>query len=328
MKTPARPPFTVGRADVNVVTLSHEFARSGAEFWVLLRADAHWDNPHCRRDVEKRHLDQARERGAAIIDIGDLFCAMQGKYDKRSDKSCVRPEHQHGDYLDRLITTAADYYQPYARNFVLMAPGNHESAIRARHETDLTQRLVACLNDRAGSSIQANGYSGWCVFRFGYKGCHCSAKLWYIHGYGGGGPATADMIQAHRQASYVEMCDVMASSHTHDSWSRRLVKIGLDHAGRVQRKDVRYIKVGTYKDEYGDGRGGWQSRPASIPSRSALTGSGSPRGGRAMSSAPTSMCSRRRERHRTWRKPGHIRPGIGLASVPVLAHCRHGSKPG
>jgi hypothetical protein len=36
--------------------------------------------------MEKRHLELARKRNAVIIDGGDLFCAMQGKYDPRSDK--------------------------------------------------------------------------------------------------------------------------------------------------------------------------------------------------------------------------------------------------
>jgi hypothetical protein len=94
--------------------------------WFLLRSDAHHDNPHCDRDLEKKHLDEALECGAGILDCGDLFCAMQGKYDRRACKSSLRPEHQTGEYLDALVNTAADFYQPYAKNWICFGQGNHE----------------------------------------------------------------------------------------------------------------------------------------------------------------------------------------------------------
>ena len=96
------------------------------EFQMLLVSDMHWDNPHCDRKLLARHLDQAVARNAPILSAGDLFCAMQGKYDKRSDKSCVLPEHQRGDYLDALVRTAVDWFEPYGKHLVLLGDGNHE----------------------------------------------------------------------------------------------------------------------------------------------------------------------------------------------------------
>jgi len=46
----------------------------------LLRSDVHHDNPKCNQDLERKHLDEAIEYDAPIIDNGDLFCAMQGKW--------------------------------------------------------------------------------------------------------------------------------------------------------------------------------------------------------------------------------------------------------
>jgi hypothetical protein len=57
------------------------------EQWVLLRSDVHHDNPKCDQDLERQHLQEALEYDAPIIDNGDLFCAMQGRWDKRADKS-------------------------------------------------------------------------------------------------------------------------------------------------------------------------------------------------------------------------------------------------
>ena len=131
------------------------------EQWFLIRADVHHDNPHSDRAREEAPRT-GKERGAGVLSIGDTFCAMQGKYDKRSDKSCLRPEHQHGDYLDRLVTTAADFYEPYAHHLILFGEGNHESAIRKRHETDLLERLAQTLRDRTGAKGARAGTRAGC----------------------------------------------------------------------------------------------------------------------------------------------------------------------
>ena len=266
-RTDAPVPWTVEYPHRNVAVVRYQI-KNAATFhqWVLLRSDVHHDNPHSQRALEKRHLDEARERGAAIIDAGDLFCAMQGKYDKRSDKSCVRPEHQRGDYLDALIRTAADFYEPYAHNFVVIGDGNHETSIRDRHETDLNERLCQILRDRTGAKVQHSGYSGWVRFLFDQAGTTSdSVTLHYIHGYGGGGPVTLDMIQAQRRRAYIEGADVLYSGHTHDEWVAPTQKFGLSMRHTPYQKRVWSIKTTTYKDEFGDGMGGFHVQTGKPP---------------------------------------------------------------
>ena len=69
-------PYTIEQTSRNVVTVRFKKVSKGWEQWVLLRSDAHHDNIHCNRDLETAHLKKAKERGALIIDAGDLFCAM------------------------------------------------------------------------------------------------------------------------------------------------------------------------------------------------------------------------------------------------------------
>ena len=40
---------------------------------------------------------------------GDVLCLMQGRYDPRGSKASVRPEHQVDNYLDAVISTAAEF---------------------------------------------------------------------------------------------------------------------------------------------------------------------------------------------------------------------------
>ena len=65
----------------NVHFIKHQLksTKDKDAFWVLLSFDRHHDNPKSDNVMELRHLRQAKERNAVIIDGGDLFCAMQGK---------------------------------------------------------------------------------------------------------------------------------------------------------------------------------------------------------------------------------------------------------
>ena len=248
--------WRVSRAEGNVVHVQCDIKGEQWEQHFLLRSDAHHDNPKSDRSLELKHLQEAVGYDAGVIDCGDLFCAMQGKYDKRSSKSDIRPEHQAGDYLDRLVRCAADVYEPFASSFVCIGDGNHETSIRDRMETDLNERLCATLSDRTGVHVHHSGYTGWVVFHF-TQGTERSRKvLWYTHGYGGGGPVTQDTIQAQRQRAYIR-ADIICSGHTHDQWAQFNTVLGINHNGFPERLEVTNVKLGTYKDDYGDGKKSW-----------------------------------------------------------------------
>jgi hypothetical protein len=243
----------------NVHFIKHQLKSTKDEdsFWVLLSFDRHHDNPKSDNVMELRHLRQARERNAVIIDGGDLFCAMQGKYDPRSYKGDLKPEHKEGDYLDKLVTTAADFYGPYADLFAIMAPGNHETAISKRHETNLTERLVTMLNDRHGSKIHVGGFSGWVKFQLLLFGEARTINLWYHHGYGGDAPVTKGTIQTSRQAVYLPDAHIVATGHTHNEWQFPIPRIRLTNKGKIYHDEQLHLKVPSYKEEYVDGYGGW-----------------------------------------------------------------------
>ena len=240
------------------------------KFSVLLTTDRHWDNPHSDWSMQKRHLDEAVERNAPIIDNGDFFCAMQGKYDPRASKSCVRPEHQVDNYLDSLVSTAADFFQPYAAHFAVIGEGNHETSIRKRCETSLIDRLVGALNDRAGTSIQKAGYGSWVRFIFRdtattaekMKGNTIVMKRY--HGHGGGGPVTKGVIQTNRRAASID-ADIIFTGHVHEDWSLVTVREGITQSGCVVHRRQLHVCGASYKDEYGDGTTGWHIETGKPP---------------------------------------------------------------
>jgi hypothetical protein len=228
---------------------------------VLLLGDAHWDNPKCDRDLLKQHLDEAKELDAAVLIGGDFFCAMQGKYDKRSCKSDIRPEHQTGNYLDSLVSTAADWLEPYKDVIRIICRGNHETSILGYHETDLTERLVQSLKDR-GSQVESGGYAGWVRFTVNRgiakdKPRSCSSFcMHYHHGFGGGGAITLGKIDFSRYALQVQY-DILWAQHVHNTeiFDTRLAVLNLSN--NVEHKARWHIRTPTYKEEYVDGFGGF-----------------------------------------------------------------------
>lgn len=257
-KTVTSAPWAFEERSRNIHHFSFDLARVGDERWFLLQSDVHWDNPHCDRELFLKHLQQAKERDAAVLDNGDFFCAMQGKWDKRANKSDLRPEHQCGDYLDALVRTAADELKPYAHLLTVRGQGNHETSVLKRQETNLTERLVERLRHH-GDAVRLGGYSGYVIFQVSYRaGRRTAVKLFYHHGFGGGGPVTRGVIQTARQAVFIADADVVWTGHTHDAWQVPIarVKLNQDNTTIVHTRQV-HVRTAGYKEEYGDGYSGW-----------------------------------------------------------------------
>ena len=217
--------------------------------WVLVTSDWHWDSIHCNRDALESDLKLAVKLNAAVLSIGDHFDVMGGKYDPRSNgKYDLRPELQTGDYFDAVVRQGADWLEPYRNQMALITPGNHETAIRKRQETCLTTRLVERLRLK-GSRVRQGGYAGWLLFR-GRKGEKCSSvwKLWYHHGYGGGGPVTRGVIDFSRYLVDVD-ADAVVSGHIHQRTLIEAKRQRLSSSGIPEVSPIYLVRSSTYKDE-------------------------------------------------------------------------------
>jgi hypothetical protein len=240
----------------------HELIIDNLYAQVAMLSDLHWDNPHCDRDMLKRHLDYCLEEDIPVMINGDMFCLMQGRGDNRRNKSDIRPEHNNAKYLDSIVETAVDWFLPYAHIIKLVGYGNHETAIIKWQETDILQRFVDLLNYKAGSNIQTGGYGGWLVVKQASGwGSKYSTKVKYFHGSGGGGIVTKGAINLTRALETYENFDVFTMGHIHENSSRNDVRDTIEHhsvGGYVlKQKQLHLMLTGTYKEEYGDGSQGW-----------------------------------------------------------------------
>jgi len=226
------------------------------EQWALVTADRHLDNPESDRRLQKRHLDLAVERNAFVIDIGDCFCLMQGKSDRRGQKSKVMEQHREDDYLGSIIRDGVEFFRPYAKHLAMFSPGNHETAITKNIEFDPTRAFIDRMSD-IGSQVQMGAYSGWVLVKF--QAANRSSvrnDIYYTHGSGGGGPVTRGVIKTNRRQCKLGSVDIVLSGHVHEAWMVEIMQESVNHNGNVEISTVTHLQVPTYKDET-RGRTGW-----------------------------------------------------------------------
>ena len=244
--------------DGHQITFTDNFTNRDWEQWVLLTGDRHWDNKKSDWELQKKHLELAKERDAPVIDVGDFFCLMQGKYDKRKSASSLRPIHSGDDYFDAVPLTAVDFFKPYAKQFAVIGMGNHETAILKHHQVNITDRFIYRLNKEAGSNVMRGGYGGWIKLRVVLPGGKVRRSLLvkYHHGHGGGGRVSRGTLTAQRSAEIYPDADIYVQGHIHERWHVEVTRERVSDYGKMILSPFHALCVSTYKQEY-DPQGGW-----------------------------------------------------------------------
>lgn len=231
------------------VTTVYLDASAGWEQWVMLRSDAHHDSKLCDRAVELRHLKLAQERKALIIDAGDTFDLMQGRFDNRRSYDEIRPEYLRDNYYDLAIDDAINFYAPFAKNFLVIGDGNHEGAVVKNANTNPNDRLVAGLN-RAGGNVKHGATGGWVRFMYSMSGVpKGSLKLYYHHSGGSNSeaPVSKGVIQTNRQGVYLPDADIVLNGHTHTNYWLAIPRIRLSNKGEPYNDLCHFVRTPGYK---------------------------------------------------------------------------------
>ena len=264
----------IKKTNRNVVCIKMDDISEGWEKWFFLSSDRHHDSPSCNRSLAQRHLEKVVERDAHIIDFGDFFDAMQGKYDPRRNYAEMKPEYtlqmltEGRGYLDVIVDDATKFYGPYAKRFLVIGRGNHETAIYKHNDVDLTGNLVRELNkpENGGGNVSVGGYGGWVRFLFTYhKTKKTSVNLKYFHGSGGAAPVTKGTIQANRQSVFLPDAQIIVNGHIHESWVVTYKRERLSGKGIPYQDYVYHVRTPGYKDDYGDGYAGFDVERGAPP---------------------------------------------------------------
>ena len=238
----------------------HVFTEAFVPIKVLLLSDIHWDSAYCRRDILKRHLDEAVNQGSSILLNGDTFDVMAGNKDLRGSKTSLRPEFKCDNYFDEIVNQAIKWFSPYAANIKMIGVGNHEVSVLKNNEIDILDRFVKGLNAANGTKVELGGYGGWIVFRFNNNRRTVQYRIKYHHGLSGG---TKGINAFNKMATYVSNADMIWQGHVHEDYEMSYVEERISNENNVHLKNVIMLRTSTYKDEYYDqttdlhGYGGW-----------------------------------------------------------------------
>lgn len=239
--------WKIKRTDTNACAIDMGWTSASGSKTAFLASDIHWDSQQCNLSKLKDDLDKALEANMPVFIFGDLFDAMQGKWDPRASQESLREEHRGGNYLDLLVDTSFEWFKKYAKVLALISPGNHETSIQKRHEVNLTERLVTLLR-REGSPCILGTYWGFVVFQHRLNSKSCFHALHYHHGYGGGGEVSRGLIDHSRTRGQYH-ADIYVSGHIHRRNYDENILTCSTHTGGVVRKKQLFLRCGAYKDE-------------------------------------------------------------------------------
>lgn len=249
-----------------VTTVRIDYSGGNTEHTLFLASDLHVDATTCNRAVMLSDLQDAVNKNAMIFLFGDIFDAMQGRFDPRRSLDELRPEYRRNDYYDFVVKDVAKILSPFAKNIVLISDGNHETATLKNSNISLIDRLVWMLNTQYGGNIQHGGYGGWVRFMFeGASGGRSSIKMKYHHGFGGDAPVTRGVIQTNRQAVYLNGADIVVNGHNHNSYYVPIVQESVSDSGKVIFTTQHHVRTPGYKNEYNDGTSGWAVEKGMVP---------------------------------------------------------------
>ena len=97
--------------DIHVLPL--DFKSKAEKKTIYLLSDVHFDSVKCDRKMFFKHLDMAKEEGASVFILGDLYDLMQMRFDPRGDYGSLRPELKASAYIDEVIKDCSEKLMPY-----------------------------------------------------------------------------------------------------------------------------------------------------------------------------------------------------------------------
>ncbi len=196
--------------------------------------------------------------------FGDLFDAMQGRFDPRRSMEELRKEYRRSDYYNFVVTDVANFLEPYADQIDLITDGNHELAVLKNANSSLISCLVHELN-KGSRNIIHGGYGGWVHFMLDLNGASQRINLKYFHGSGGEAPVTRGAIQTNRQAVFLPDADIVVNGHNHQNYHIPIARERISQRGKQYMDLQHHIRIPGYKQEYGDGSRGWSVTSGNVP---------------------------------------------------------------
>ena len=216
-------------------------------------SDLHLDSPYTDLKKLKKLFDDAQKNQYKIVIIGDLLDVMGGKYDRRTTKGDIKPEHNTDNYINSVCESAADFLAPYIDDILLITAGNHEREIDKRMECYLLEFIDLYLHKKTGKSINwTQDYAGYIRLHGKRKnaGESCPTTIFYNHGKDGNATMSFGVLNVKRNAAVID-ADIIVMGHIHKNFSLPLNRLYLTNKGVIKVKEQLHLQLGTSKESKG-----------------------------------------------------------------------------
>lgn len=229
-----------------------------ASEWIRLccMSDLHFGSSYCDKIKLKRYLEEAKERNARILIIGDVFDLLLPKDRKRFQVSVLEDYYKkRDDIINAVIDKCVELLEPYADLIDLISLGNHEADLIKWHSIDPIVLLIGRLNQmlkEKGSKhkIQHGGYRGYFQYVVNLRTENSSVfNIFYFHGKGGESAVTKGMIDIHRvKTNFVY--DLHVFGHKHHLIADADINVIPSSRGKVNYRESRALQCGTFMKTY------------------------------------------------------------------------------
>jgi UDP-2,3-diacylglucosamine pyrophosphatase LpxH len=216
-------------------------------------SDLHLDSPYTDLKKLKKLFDDAQKNQYKIVIIGDLLDVMGGKYDRRTTKGDIKPEHNTDNYINSVCESAADFLAPYIDDILLITAGNHEREIDKRMECYLLEFIDLYLHKKTGKSINwTQDYAGYIRLHGKRRNSQdsCPTTIFYNHGKDGNATMSFGVLNVKRNAAVID-ADIIVMGHIHKNFSLPLNRLYLTNRGVIKVKEQLHLQLGTSKESKG-----------------------------------------------------------------------------
>jgi hypothetical protein len=228
-----------------ILTTDFTHDKPFTQLWV---SDLHIDSPYTDKKKLKKLFDKAVENGWQINIIGDTFDIMGGKYDKRTIKGDIKPEHSVDNYLMAVTRDIAQFLAPYVDNIGFISAGNHEKEIDKRVEVYMLELLDLCIYEITHKHIYwTKEYAGFMKVAGKRGSAQCSIEIFWEHGRDGNASMSLGALNVKRRAATIS-ADIFISGHIHRNLSVPLNRIYTTQQGMIKVREQLHLQLGTGKE--------------------------------------------------------------------------------
>jgi hypothetical protein len=153
------------------------------------------------------------------------------------------------EFLDAQAQDFCEIMRPYQGRILGLALGNHELAISKRYGFSIHRQICRDLD------CDDLGYSYILLLKLtrAEQGRTRSVIIYGTHGWGGGGRTEGGSITKYARAVQYYSADIFVSGHDHDSWTKKIARVGINQNGNIQSRDLILANTGSFMKTLSDG---------------------------------------------------------------------------